>query len=509
VLTSRLGRWRSEQPAWYPATLAIVMAWGIALRIAHLSSGTLFRDDAWVALTTRVDLSTAWKMVGASPCYVLGMRSWIGLVGDTTWLVQLPTLIVSVAGLCAIVALARWWGLSRLATVIGLGILASSRVAVEYSTHLKPYTHDILMASVLLAAAAIAQSAKGRWIFAIVCAVSMATSLTALPLVLGLTTVVGLRALRHGQGRGLIAPAVVVGAPLGAFTWLTIQQISPRLHESWHANFVDFSSWRSAFDSTVAILRGLLWGLIDTTPNLHIAGLGTALSITVVAITILGLLRRGRSSLPASGVAMAILAAAAGVIPLGTGRTDAYLYVPLLLLFGTGLDRLVELVGQRSVRHLVVAAVAAVALVGLIDRSLHRRPYPGGDFHAATSLATKTLNSGGAVLIEGTARWPWMYYVAEKVQLTFSDQYNTGFAPVVHQPGVYVMRGSQIEGGYDPAAAVDALYGAPEIVTIRSDDWEVANPLAPALNGACYISAGHRHVPGYYVDLWRYRCLPD
>jgi hypothetical protein len=71
------------------------------------------------------------------------------------------------------------------------------------------------------------------------------------------------------------------------------------------------------------------------------------------------------------------------------------------------------------------------------------------------------------------------------------------------------MRGSQIEGGYDPGAAVDALYGALEIVTIRSDDWEVANPLAPALNGACYISSGHRHVPGYYVDFWRHRCLPD
>ena len=506
---TRLRHWYQQQPPWYPPAVSAVVLWGAVIRIAHLSSGTLFRDDAWVALTTRVDVATAWKMVGASPGYIMGMRTWIGMVGDTTWLMQLPTLFVSIAGLVAFVVLARWWGLSHFATTIGVALLASSRIAVEYSTHLKPYSHDILMATVLLASAAVAHRPKGRWIFAVACAVSLATSLTAVPLVLGLAATVVLRAIRHGHGRRLVAPGVVVGLPLAALTWLTARQISPRLHDSWQSNFIDFTSWRTALHSTISILRGLLWGLVDTTPNLRLPGIGTIVSVTLVALIGLGLCKRGRSTLPAAGLLVALVACAVGFIPLGTGRTDTYLYVPLLLLCGAGIDRVIATARHRTARHLVIVALVALALVGVSDRTLHPRPYPGGDFRAVAAKAASTLNSGGAVLIEGTARWPWMYYVAPQVTLTFSDTYNTGFAPVVHQKNVVVMRGSQIEGGYNPAAAVNKLYGAPEILTIRADDWDVANPLAPALNGACYISARHRHIPGYYVDLWRHRCLPD
>ena len=109
----------------------------------------------------------------------------IDIVGHTTWLQQLPTLVVSIASLLALGALARWWGLSRVSTLLIVSVLAGSRIAVEFSTHLKPYSHDLLMASLLLFTAAKASRERNVWWFAGACVVSVTTSLTALPLVVG------------------------------------------------------------------------------------------------------------------------------------------------------------------------------------------------------------------------------------------------------------------------------------------------------------------------------------
>lgn len=502
--------WSTRRPpSWYVASLAVILGIGIALRLRQLSSGTLFRDDAWVALTSRVDLATAWKMVGASPGFILGMRSWTQVTQPTTWLMQLPTLIVSIGGLLTFVAVARWWGLSRVSTLITTAILAGSRIGIEYSTHLKPYSHDILMASVLLVAAAVANRPKGIWLFGIAGAVSVVTSLTALPLVVGLAAVVILRAQRRGALRSVFVPAVVMGLPLIAMCWAVARTISPRLHDSWQPNFIDYTNRHTVIHSSTSMLRGLLWGLFDTTPAVHLNGAGLAITAVIVLTILVGVAQRGRSSLPRAGLVVALVAAAVGLMPLGTGRTDAYLYVPLLLLVGLGIDRLMRLGSSRVVRGFVVLAVAACAFVGLLDRTLHVHPYPGGNFRAAVAEVQGTLDRGGALIVEGTARWPWVYYEESTVQLVFSDRYNTGFAPVVHRPHVVVMRASQIEGGYDPAAAVNALYGVSEIVTLRADDWDTANPLGPSLVGACYIHDRHQHVPGYFIDVWRHRCLPD
>ena len=508
-MRQHLTSWRQRQPRWYPVVIAVIVIWGSALRIAHLSSGTLFRDDAWVALSTRVNFETAWQMVGASPGYIMGIRSWIGLVGQTTWLMQLPTLMVSIASLVLFVALARWWGLSHVSTSVGLAVLASSRVAVEYSTHLKPYSHDIFMASLLLASAAAAQRPRGRWFFAVVAAGALMTSLTALPLVLGLMAVVAVRHARAGHLRRLALPAGLLGLPTAVVTWIAVRNLSPRLHESWKANFVDFSTPSSIVRSGWNCLRGLLWGLVDTTPRVGLNGVGLLVTIVSLLFIGIGIVQRGRSSLPASALACGGLAAALSVMPLGTGRTDAYLYVPILLLFGAGLDRVVSTSSRPLLRNIALGAALIVGLVGLSDASRHPHPYPGGDFHLVSQAAEKHIAQGGSVIVEGTARWPWTYYVAPRFELVFSSKYNTGFAPVVSQPHVVVMPGSPIEGEYHPQRAVDALEGAPQIMTIRADDWEIANPLGPALHRSCYLHMQHQHVPGYFIDTWEKVCEPN
>ncbi|MBU6233301.1 MAG: hypothetical protein KJS64_03535 [Acidobacteria bacterium] len=501
-VVARLTSW------WFPA-MGVVIGIGAVLRALQLSNGTLFRDDAWVALTSRVDLSTAWKMVGASPGFVLGMRQWVDVVGQTTWLQQLPTLIVSIAGLVALGVLARWWGLSRASTLIVVGLLAGSRIAVEYSTHLKPYSHDILMSCVLLFAAALSSRGRSPWIFTGACAIALVTSLTSLPLVLGLLVVVVVRHVRRGTVGRLVLPLAVVGVPLSGFTFVVQRGLSPRLHESWSSNFIDHSSVSGFFSSIAHIGRSVMWGLVDSTPRLGISYLGGLIVMMFVGGIVIGIGQRGRSTLLVAGPVGAVIAASAGVMPLGTGRTDTYLYVPLLLLFGLGLDVIITRIRRGTFQKIVISLILVMPIAGIYDRIAYQRPYPGGDFHAVADVVRATVQRGGNVIIEGTARWPYTYYSADHFTVKFSPNYNTGFAPVVDTPHTVVMPGSQIEGGYDPGQAVNKAYGASVILTVRADDWNVDNPLAPALTGSCYLESGNRHVPGFYLEWWKKDCRPD
>ena len=89
--------------------LAVITAVAAIARVGF-SNGTLYRDDAWVALTTRVPLGTAAKMVVTTPGFVLGERLWIGWFPHSVALDQLPTFLASVLGVVAVGRLARWWG---------------------------------------------------------------------------------------------------------------------------------------------------------------------------------------------------------------------------------------------------------------------------------------------------------------------------------------------------------------------------------------------------------------
>jgi hypothetical protein len=154
-------RWIRHATAWladtreqaFLAALISLVGLGAVLRGLELSNGTLYRDDAWVALGSRVPLSTAWRMTGTAPGFTLIERTLFQWMGHTTWLVQLPTLVVSIIGMLALAALLRWWGLSQFATLFGVSLLALSRIDISYATHMKPYAHDVLASIVVLAAA--------------------------------------------------------------------------------------------------------------------------------------------------------------------------------------------------------------------------------------------------------------------------------------------------------------------------------------------------------------------
>lgn len=484
----------------------VVTALGLWCRVKGLTHGSLYRDDAWVALTSRVPWHDAWRMVGTAPGFVLFERFWVGLVAPSTWSEQIPTLVASVVAIPVVAAVAWWWGLRKWTVVIVTLLIAIGRINVEYATHLKPYATDVIAGALTLWGAERFRRGKSAWPFAVVAVVGLAVSFSVAPVVAGGAVVMAVEGLRKRRLGSLWGPGLLVAVPIGLLYWRVRGGISPQLKKSWAANFFDLHSLHAFAHSVQSIFSGLVWGFTDTTPHFHVPGLSKAIIAGVLVACAIGALTLRRSAVPLAGVVAAVVASAAQLEPLGTGRTDAYLYPAIALLFALGIEVVGDLAGNvvQVGRPVVTVLVLAAVLFLAVDVADHRPTYPGGSITPVAQLARTELHSHGGVIIEGTARWPWTLYEEHPVHLVFSPLYNTGFAPVSTTPGVYIMPGSEIEGGYDPVTAVDAVSRYHQVLYVRTDDWPtLGDPLRAALTRAGYCEFQHAHPAGYLLVWWR------
>jgi len=495
----------------YAVALGLIVGLGTWLRAGGLSTGTLFRDDAWVALTAHFPLGTAVKMVGTAPGFVLLERSWIQLTEPHLWLMQLPTFCVSLLGMVFVAAVVRFLGLPRTASLFATAFVAFSRIDITYATHLKPYAHDIVAAALLIAAAHwFRRGGHAGW-FAAIATISLVTSFSILPLVLGLSLWVGFMALRTNRVRTLFIPGGSGIVIVATVAYLVRNGISPRLDTSWQASYLDASSLGSLLSSFWSITTSLLWGLGDTAPGLNIPYLGRLIQFAMLFLIVLSLRRWRDSSIAWAGVLGAYAAALVQLAPLGTGRTDAYLHPALAIILVIGGLELCAIARSYDPQRAIftVACLAVVVSLTGVDRLIHREPYAGGNFRPVLQAANDTLRQGGTVLIEGSARWPWAFYSARQLSLRFSDQYNTGFAPVTQDSHVVLMPGSIIEGGYNANATIRKLHKASHVLYVQSDDWaSMGYPLQAAAQGSCYkpSAEGFIHIPGYYIQHWTRYC---
>ncbi len=483
--------------------VGFVTLYGLWLRLHGLSRGSLYRDDAWVALTHRVPWSEAWHMVGTAPGFVLAEKVWVTLTAPSTWWAQVPTLLVSLVGIVMIALVTLWWGYSRRAALVVALLISISPVAVTYATHLKPYAHDIFATTIILASAEWWRRGHSAWPWSFLTLACLATAFDTLPLVVGVGLAMVVLAFRHHSVHRLIAPGLGLVLPFGALYLAVRRGISPRLRESWAPNFIHWSSLHALAHSVWTVTSGLVSGFVDTTPHAHLPVYAKGLVVVVVILAVVGAVDYHRNLFALAGVAGAVLGAAIHLVPLGTGRTDAYLYPALAILVVGGISTTTAALRQHSVTlsRVAIAAVLAVVTVGALDLGAHRPTYPGGSIDSVARAATRELRAGGGVLVEGTARWPWTYYEVRDVRLVFSNQYNTGFAPLSDNPNVEIMPGTTIEGGYNPVRAVAAMRSHDRVLYVRTDDWPaLGDPLQRAFSAACFHPVRALHTPGFYLE---------
>jgi hypothetical protein len=515
LVASRARKWARRDQAAAVGVLAIV-ALGLALRVPSLTDSGLWRDDSWTALASRVGLGTAIRMGAAAPGFTLAERTWIGVdQGSSLWAQLLP-LAMGVAGIIAVYFLLRYWRLARWLALTAAFVVAVSPIATQYSTHVKQYSTDFVLACFLLWRAEAARRSPSTrnlvWLGAgSVGAVFISGSVV--PVLVGSWVAVLLCNAREPDARKRVAVSgVAVAAFLGLVYLLFFRNLSAVLHRYWETGgaFLNHSSPTELWHSLGYAVSVVTVGLIAPAGQLDVYGdaywtSGRVFVPAVILVVLLGigLSARGRATPPALTLAAAVGASFMGAIPLGTGRTDEVIYPAVVLLGALGLHQIVRFVAPRfqSLRRdrVLAGGVLGVAVVGLVLLSLNsnvvRHPprYPVINVRQLAAFVAQHRQPADGILVDPYTRYDWTLYEAKTVHIEFGGSWGAGYTVISDQPQVVVSSSEPWEDGYDPRAWVSNLADSGRLWYVGT--WFLARKQDPVYQAL--LSQGWKPQGGY------------
>ncbi len=404
-------RWSSNDVKsrwWRPELLLVFGALvGLAARLPGLTTSSgLFRDDAWVAAPARASFGHAADLVSTFPGFSLGIWPLLHLTAPTAIYAQLPALI---AGLLALPAL--WWMLrgfnlptwpsAAVSVVVWL-----SPVVITYSTRVKPYTTELLLAAILLGVTArVRTPATNRWWLALLSVVALFVSFSLVPVIIGCWTSVVVDDHRmKNTSRATLLPPMVAMALAVLLLLIFWKPVPPSLHSFWSPFFVNWATPGGFARSIQHLLGGFSAGLTGapalTTKHVAVTVLALIVLGTLLVLIGIGLRELGWKALgPGIALLLGAFLSAIRVVPLGTGRTDELLYPAIAILLTAGLARLLSLEAV-NLHRVVVALSAGVVLAALaLAPTLHRAAYPISDLNGTMNLATTLPGSGESVQV--------------------------------------------------------------------------------------------------------------
>ncbi len=459
--------------------LVAITGFGALLRAYGFSGLGLYRDDAWVALSSQVGIGTAWHMWSSAPGIFFLQRTFTDLTpGSTAWQ-QAPAFAAGIACIPVMYALVRFFGLGRLVALAAAVVVSLSPICVTYSTRVKEYQADFLLTCLVLAVAeTVRRRAEQRAVAALVAASLLAflCSASVAPAIVGAWVAVLLGAPRDPGHRWRPPPRLLVAAvatAAGCFLVVLAFYLhpSPSLTRFWQANFVQLGSLRGFVDSLWTTSWQLVAQLVAELPPA--VPLRAVIVLLWLVVSVAGLYRNASMLAPALAVVAAFVASAAHELPLGTGRTDEYLYPALLLLGAAGVARIAGAaagaVAQRPRALVVTAAVigtgAAVALAGIyVDHAFASRPvYPGVTVRTLAAEVQRNEQPGDRMFVSELMRYPWAYYEDHPPAVRFGSDWSTKFTVVSTDPSVFIAPSEYYEGGSEPKTWAADMAGSRRI----------------------------------------------
>lgn len=494
----RLRDGASSRPRWSPkdsvsiVALLGIVGLGAALRVPGFTNSGLWRDDSWTALASRVGLGSAIRMAATTPGFTLAARAWIGVDQGSSWWAQLLPFIAGLCGIVTIYLLARYWGLARWLALTSAFVVAVSPIATQYSTHVKEYSTDFLLACLILwrsEAARRSPSKRDLLALGLMSGVAVLVSGAVVPVVVGSWVAVLACHLRDREAlRRIALGGVAMAAFLGVTYLLFFRSLSGVLHRFW-ANggaFLNHSSLHELWDSFGYAVSVITVGVFPTAGHTDVLGGAhwTAGRIFVPAallmiVLLLGVTAGGRAAAPGLTLLAAVGASLVGAIPLGTGRTDEVLYPALILLAALGVQQIVQHASVRTagLSHgrvigpaLLAVAVGLFAVLSLSSYSVrHPNGYPVVNVRQLASIVKSHTQPGDWVLVDPYTRYDWTYYEADQVHVVFGNSWGAGFTVASDQPNVFVSPSEPWEDGYHPVQWVSHVAGAKRVWYLGTD----------------------------------------
>jgi Dolichyl-phosphate-mannose-protein mannosyltransferase len=410
------------------ALLALVTAFGAILRFPGFSTTDLWYDDAWAAMPAKEPLGVARHMVVTTPGYTLFNREWILLhPGSTPW-AQAPAFLLGVAAIPIVYLALRSFAVARWATWVGVAVVTVSPTTVTYSTRVKEYAADFLLAClVLVLTERVRTNRTSPWWLVAASVGAVVISASTMVVVIPAWGVVALVVWTDGSRRRTLVPPLVAAVVLSGACALAISATVPNiLNANWRRRgfLGDWSSAHAIRFSLQSMFAGLAHNLlaIPSQPaafhgaiKVATAVLAIAVGVAVVGLAVvairegLRLATPGPLAVPAATLALAAVLGLCGFVPLGDGRTDEVLYPAIILAFGLVASRL-RLPAWTALTTVRAGVTAACILAFGLFGVTHTARYPTINLRGlAATLHEPTYASVTTLVVESFDGFTWGY----------------------------------------------------------------------------------------------------
>ena len=429
-------------------------------RANGFTSHSLFFDDAWAALPSHVSAGTALQMSVSTPLWTMVERWWILLNPHSTSWSQIPPYVCGALASMLVFPLLRRFGASRWAAAIGTSLLAVSPMITAYSTRVKPYTAEMLLAIGLYFLADRARrerSIRSLAIFSLAGVASFAVSFALLSTVAALWLVMAWQVRRDTSSRlRVLSGGIITAVLLGAVAAPYVVNRPPSLGDNWvnRGYMFGYDSLHRFVHNVVQIFAGFTHASVNYGFSSRFAAGVNYPAVWVVAIVTLVItalvvwrVRRLELALreamaPVAWVVpVSFLAAVVDAFPFGDGRTDIVFYPALIVILVLVLDdRVRRVVAARgwSWRR-VSAVVALVAVLAGVD-VFWRSPalYPKIDVRNLYAMILKQWKPGDVIVVPAFVTYTWADEGLTPFHVVIGDakQWPQGFRVVSDDPRV-------------------------------------------------------------------------
>jgi hypothetical protein len=446
----------SNAAAWAVVVAAVV--YGGYLRSINLAPGSLWLDDAWVAVLSRAPTLREFFIHGSSsPPLFNGMVAlciWV-LPGREVAAQIFPfvcaNLAIAMTAVAAYLLTRRAWA-GALAAVI----VACDPAAIEFAGRVKQYSSDMLVVAAHVVAFCVLRdrpSVRSLWIYVLGAGAGLLLSTVSVFVVAALFPFTIVAVARRGVAMRQVVGATAAMAAIMVSVYFGVLRpgINTALREFWAPNYLPAGSV-AAFTQSAQVV-GAEWlarGLHGFAAGQRQTWVVAAGAIAVVLGAFSLLRTPGRRLYVVANVVLVLgilAASAARRFPLGTGRVDLFLVPLLAILIGAG----VAFVGQ--IKHLVprILWAAAVAVFVLVKFPVRRAAaYPVQISSPLVTMLGREKAADDVLLLNVHASFALGYYSPWRPSFVADATLGTGFHVIPQTTGVFVIG----EQAADPQNAV-------------------------------------------------------
>ena len=429
-------------------------------RANGFTSHSLFFDDAWAALPSHVSAATALQMSVSTPGWTMAERWWILLNPHSTSWSQIPPYVCGAVASVLVFPLLRRFGASRWAASIGASLLAVSPMITAYSTRVKPYTAEMLLAiGLYFVADRVRRDPRvgnvSLCVMAAVASFTMSFALLSTVATLWLVMAWQVRRDRVARRRILIGGSVSA-LLLAAVAAPYVVNRPPSLGDNWVARgyMFGYDSAHLFVHNLVQIFAGFTHAFINygfnsrfaagvNYPAVWVVAIVTVVFVALVVWRVRFLDRGVRAALaPVAGVIpVSFLAAVVDAFPFGDGRTDIVFYPAIaLVLVLVAQEVLHRVVAARGWSWRRVAAVVAIVAVTAGVDVYWRSPalYPKIDVKNLYAMILKQWKPGDVIVVPAFVTYTWADADLTPWHVVIGDakQWPQGFRVVSDDPRV-------------------------------------------------------------------------